>query len=540
VLEKEEKSQLEANQNILTNGQIHSLDNYRHIFESASDGICIIQERIVKMANLSLAKMIGYSVDEIEGTPFTSYFEPVEISNNVSKYNLLMDGKQILQRFETSLRHKNGSRVIIEVNASLTTLMGMPAILSFIRDIAESKTAENEIRESEEKYRNLLDNLDDIVYMTDDMGKISFANRISEFYGNKPLNEIIGTDFLPLFTPESQEIAIQVYARTLEGESPEYELTFLNGRTCQFKNVPLRDKNSKIIGLIGMARDITAPRLIENALKESEERYRLLINSASFSIAIVNQEAKIILINNTGASYLGGKPEDFIGASLKEAFPTVNDIFWERYKEIAASGKSVELEDLISLPSGRKWLILTLKPYNDTDGHMIGLQIIAYDITKRRQAEEELRKTTEILESERQTLSEKNIALKQILDHIENEKQDYQRRICHDIETAISPFLKKLQELAGSSYKTELDTLINNFNAILVKNSDDFKRRYARLTSRESEICELISKGESTKQLAERLNLSILTVQKHREQIRKKLKMTHTGISLAAYLRLQK
>ena len=82
-----------------------------------------------------------------------------------------------------------------------------------------------------------------------------------------------------------------------------------------------------------------------------------------------------------------------------------------------------------------------------------------------------------------------------------------------------------------------MKALEDNLQAIIRKDIDLFKERYARLTPRELEICDMIRKGLSSKQISFDLNLSVATVQKHREQIRKKLAITNKSINLGSYLR---
>lgn len=156
---------------------------------------------------------------------------------------------------------------------------------------------------------------------------------------------------------------------------------------------------------------------------------------------------------------------------------------------------------------------------------------------ERHQVEEELRRTSENLLREREELSEKNIALKQVLDHLEKEKTEYRHEIAAGVENMISPFVRKLQAASGYLAPKDLAALANAVESIIGKNLDRFLNNYAKLTPRERDICELIKKGRTSKQIAEKLNIDVLTVHKHRDSIRRKLQLKHKGLNLTSYLR---
>ena len=139
----------------------------------------------------------------------------------------------------------------------------------------------------QKRFKDFLDNLGDLVYEADDSGNVTYANKVCEIVTGVALKDIIGKPFLLLFTEESQEGAINMYQRTLQGESLEYDLTFANGRIWHFKNEPTRDKKGKIKGVFGFARDVTEQKRAEEALKRAydelekraEERTRELIKA---------------------------------------------------------------------------------------------------------------------------------------------------------------------------------------------------------------------------------------------------------------------
>ncbi|MDY6855407.1 MAG: AAA family ATPase [Thermodesulfobacteriota bacterium] len=129
--------------------------------------------------------------------------------------------------------------------------------------VEDMKRAQLALRESETRFRDFIDNLADMAYETDSMGNITYVNKMAETIVGVPLNDLLGRSYFPFITRESQETAIDVMQRTLNGESLEFELNFTSGRTCQFKNEPLRNKDEQVIGFFGIARDITERKRTE-------------------------------------------------------------------------------------------------------------------------------------------------------------------------------------------------------------------------------------------------------------------------------------
>ncbi|MBW1692926.1 MAG: PAS domain S-box protein [Deltaproteobacteria bacterium] len=156
----------------------------------------------------------------------------------------------------------------------------------------EQKRVEALLLQSEKRYRSFLENLGDAAYETDPSGNITYANKVAEIITSLPLKDIIGKPFLPLFTAESQEIALDVYQRTLNGESPEYELTLINGRTCSFKNKPMMDENGDIIGVFGIARDVTERRQAEKDLKRAFNELEKQVHERTIELLKINKQLK--------------------------------------------------------------------------------------------------------------------------------------------------------------------------------------------------------------------------------------------------------
>lgn len=128
------------------------------------------------------------------------------------------------------------------------------------------KLMENELM------RLLFSGVSDLTYIYDTEGNILFVNKIFEkFTGHRP-EEFYGKPFATLFDENNLKKAMDAYTRTLKGESPQYELYFRNTKVlCEYKNFPLRDEKGNLVGVMGIARDITSRKHTEEGLRALNE-----------------------------------------------------------------------------------------------------------------------------------------------------------------------------------------------------------------------------------------------------------------------------
>lgn len=117
---------------------------YQDLVERANDGIAIVQEGLLQHVNPRLASMLGYMVEEMEGTPYARYIAPDELPKVQHRYEQRMRGKPVPSIYETVLLHKDGKRVLVELNAGVVTYRGAPADCIFVRDITERRRLEEE------------------------------------------------------------------------------------------------------------------------------------------------------------------------------------------------------------------------------------------------------------------------------------------------------------------------------------------------------------------------------------------------------------
>ena len=138
-------------------------------------------------------------------------------------------------------------------------------------DINAQAQPESRPSRPDRRFKVFLENLADVAYETDASGNLTYVNKMAKTVTGLSKEELIGRPFLPLVEEADRARAAEGYERTMAGEQTEFELTLVSGLVCHFKSEPLRDPDGRIIGVFGIARDISERRRAEEAVVESEE-----------------------------------------------------------------------------------------------------------------------------------------------------------------------------------------------------------------------------------------------------------------------------
>jgi PAS domain S-box-containing protein len=269
-------------------------------------------------------------------------------------------------------------------------------LLSLINQIKERKNAADALRLSEDKFRTIVENGQPIVFMLDRQGNflLSEGKSLSSL-GLKP-GEVVGQSALEMYK-DVPEITKGIN-EALRGTVYNKNVSIGNFVFDSFFS-PQKDENGNIIGVLGMALDITDRMHAEDALKESEKRYRLLLNSAPQPIFIISRDGVYQFMNSFAASMLGGVPEDFAGTTVWDHFKKEHAD--QHLKEVRSSLSSGPLSSIICLSflNGKEyWFSSHLQPLNLESDSSDSCLAILYDITERKIAEV---KTQQRLEAEK-------------------------------------------------------------------------------------------------------------------------------------------
>jgi len=205
-----------------------SEERYRNLVERAHDGIVLIQDRIIRFANTSMAMMLGYTISEMVGSAFTKYVNEKEVSKLIDRYQRRIEGESVPSTYETVLQRRDSSLINVELNAGLITSGDRPADLVFVRDITERRKMEQALRESEERFRSLVENINEILFTTDMRGRVSYVSPVIERLSGFAVDEIVGRRFDSFVHPPDQSWVRANARRTLHGHPEQFECRILD------------------------------------------------------------------------------------------------------------------------------------------------------------------------------------------------------------------------------------------------------------------------------------------------------------------------
>lgn len=378
---------------------------FRGSFENAPIGITINSaDGSIVRANPRVCEMLGYSEAELKLLSFQQITHPDDLPTDVAAYAEFMRDERNHFFFEKRYMHKRGHPVWIHL--SVSAVRDENRVLQYfvtqIQDITERKRAEDELRQSEEKYRTLTEAAKDSIFVIDGEDRIVFVNGFGASQFAMSPEQMIGKRRAELFPPSiaaRQEKNIRRVFETGELVKADEQTPFPGGdRWLHTQLAPLHDAKGHVQAVMGIARDITDRRLAEEALKRSEEFNRRIIEAIPGGVVHVSRDGRIVNSNAEGARLMGMGIDQLTEKSLTDFGPTT---IWEdgspcppeEYPESKAiqTGESQSAVTIgVRRPDGDIcWAIYRAVPTRDPlSGEVTGAVVTFLDITERKQAEE--------------------------------------------------------------------------------------------------------------------------------------------------------
>ncbi|MRS02649.1 PAS domain S-box protein, partial [bacterium] len=367
-----------------------------------------------------VSTIVGYSPEEMNGFSLDDLVANIHPNDsesaNLFSSEALINNRGSAITAEYRFKHKAGHYVWLENRYSvIRDADGTPtALIGSISDITERKNLENAIQAEKAN----LEQAQQIAHIGSwewDMvaNKVEWSKEMYRIYDIEPETFAGNPDsLLQVIHPDDIDIFKNSMNNNLtSGQSPslDYRVVHKDG-SIHFIHAEGKvefDLAGTPIRSIGTVQDITTQKQAEEALRESEEKFKKLHETAGVGIGYYSPDGKVISFNNLAAQHMGGKPEDFFRKSIYELFPkAAADVYMDRIQKAVFSEEAQDYEDKVDLPGDQKWFLSTFTRIMNTSNQVIGVQIISSDITKSKQEEEYLRENEELF----RTIFESSVA----------------------------------------------------------------------------------------------------------------------------------
>ena len=372
---------------------------FKVTFEEAPIGMARMDTKgQILETNHILQQMLGFMREELKNKVFTDFTHPDDVELEMDRFNELIIGKK--DRFMIKKRYirKNGTVFWARITVSLVRDAKGAAqfAISMVEDITERKEAEEKLQESEEKYRTLIENIQDGVFIVID-GKFQFVNEAFARMAGYEVEEIIGKDLREFIAPEDVAKVFDYYTRRQAGENVPYEYEF---------NALHRDRKTRLvlnmtvaiinyqgrIATMGTLKDITERKHAEELLRQSKEFAETVLNSINNPITIIDvKDFTIIDINEAFLKVYGLTKGQAIGKNCYEITHKSNHPCSTDNCPLQVTrntGSPSICEHMHYAKNGiMQYLEVSAYPIKNEIGEVLSVVHITRDITQRKEAE---------------------------------------------------------------------------------------------------------------------------------------------------------
>lgn len=336
------------------------------------------------------------------------------------------------------------------------------------RDISESKRAEFALEKSEATLRTIIESATDAIFIKDLAGKYLLINSAGAKFLGKTVVEVIGKDDKELFSTDTAEQIMAGDKLVMEtNQTHTYEdIGTVAGVTRTYLSIktPYHDNDGKVIGLIGISREITERKRAEEAIAAEKELLAVTLGSIKDGVITVDKDGKIVLINQAAEQIIGLSQEDVINKSVNKILKLVSETNRKTRRNTVnkalKTGKRVEhtaASILISKDGQERIVSESALPIFDTESKVIGVVLVFRDITEKRKIEEKLmheqaaRAVAKLVELE---LEKSNLQLQALSAYVLKAQEEERIRLARELHDELGQALTSIRlglELATAS-----------------------------------------------------------------------------------------
>lgn len=326
------------------------------------------------------------------------YLEKVYPEFRANVNYIIQEASQFGKGFkqEVKIKTSNGDKWIYMIGKPLIDNMGsVVKLVIVVLDITERKHAEIALQKNEKLFRQLIENSQDGIFLLDAGMRVIYASPSSSKILGYKVHEILDQpEGISFVHPDYQEYVHNRYLTLASNPGSVIKVVYLSEhKDGSWKWIENTAKNllndPDINSIVINSRDITEQKAAEEALKESERKYRMLMEEASDGILVSNSEEKYISVNNRGCQMLGYSQEELLGLSVYDVISKEEDAIYAFNLEELNQGKSILAERFMKRKDGSIFPVeISAKKLNDNT-----YQTFVRDITERRKSEELIKRS---------------------------------------------------------------------------------------------------------------------------------------------------
>jgi PAS domain S-box-containing protein len=277
------------------------------------------------------------------------------------------------------------------------TVLGATSLL-FAAALRQRAEADGAVRASEQRYRLLIERMNEGLVMQDERGVMTYvSDRFCELMG-RPREDIVGRSGRDITVPEERARWQEHYHRRQQGSSDSFELSLLKGNGEAMRAYvsprPLFDERGRYTGSFALITDVTARRRAEEALRESETKYRLLVENQTELVLTLARDGRVTFASPSHRQFFGAEAADPVGRALAlEVHEDDRPVTARAWAAVWQPPYSASFENRVSTPQGWRWLAWSVRAIQDASGggEPDAVVAVARDVTDRHRAEEQAR-----------------------------------------------------------------------------------------------------------------------------------------------------
>lgn len=371
---------------------------FRSLAETVSAAIYIYQGSKYIYVNPAAETITGYTHDELMGMEVWDILHPDFLEEIKDRAARRLKGEDVPAHSETKILTKNGEVRWFDITPKVIRFQGQQAILATAFDVTERKGWEEALRQSEEKYRTILQSIQEGYFEIDLRGTFTFFNdSLCRIIGS-PAERLMGLNNRQYTDAETARKLYAAYNQVYQTGEPlegfQHKITTRNGAEKFLESSILlkRDSTGQITGFRGTVRDITERKKAEEALRDSEERYKALFEAATDAIMILDTEGSragcIVAANRAAAETTGYTVDELLKLNIADlrVSKQAERVFRDMQSVLDGSTTTVEIsrrrKDGSTFPVEVNASLVSL-------GDQRFILVFARDMTQRKQMEKE-------------------------------------------------------------------------------------------------------------------------------------------------------